>query len=45
MGFHEAWKDMLAPEEQKKFLAAHWDSGIKNIKNKDLREYLNERYG
>ena len=39
-GFYEAWKDMLAPEEQKKFLAAHWDSGIKSIKNKALREYL-----
>jgi hypothetical protein len=44
-GFHEAWKGMLAPEEQKKFVAAHWDSGIKSIKNKDLREYLLERYG
>ena len=44
-GFYEAWKGMLAPEEQKKFVAAHWDSGIKSIKNKDLREYLLERYG
>jgi hypothetical protein len=44
-GFYEAWKKMLAPEEQKKFVAAHWDSGIKSIKNKDLREYLMERYG
>jgi hypothetical protein len=44
-GFYEAWKGMLAPEEQKKFVAAHWDSGIKSIKNKDLREYLTERYG
>ena len=44
-GFYEAWKGMLAPEEQKKFVASHWDSGIKSIKNKDLREYLLERYG
>ena len=44
-GFYEAWKGMLAPEEQKKFVAAHWDSGIKSIKNKDLREYLLKRYG
>jgi hypothetical protein len=44
-GFHEAWKSILTPEEQKKFVAAHWDSGIKSIKNKDLREYLLERYG
>jgi hypothetical protein len=44
-GFHETWKRMLAAEEQKKFVAAHWDGGIKSIKNKDLREYLLERYG
>jgi len=45
MGFYEAWKSILAPEEQKKFVAAHWDRGIESIKNKDLREYLAERYG
>jgi hypothetical protein len=44
-GFYEAWKSIMAPEEQKKFVAAHWDSGIKSIKNADLREYLEERYG
>lgn len=44
-GYHEAWKSILTPEEQKKFVATHWDSGIKSIKNKDLREYLLERYG
>jgi hypothetical protein len=44
-GFYETWKSMLVPEEQKKFLAAHWDYGLKSIKDKDLREYLQERYG
>ena len=43
-GFYEAWKGMLASEEQKKFVAAHWDRGIKSIKNASLREYLAERY-
>jgi hypothetical protein len=44
-GFYEAWKGTLALEERRKFLAAHWDSGLKSIKNKNLREYLLERYG
>jgi len=42
--FHEVWKTLLAPDEQRKFIAGYWDQGLSAIKNPELRDYLQARY-
>jgi hypothetical protein len=42
--FHEVWASLLAPNEQRKFIAAYWDHGLSAITNPELRDYLQSRY-
>ena len=42
---HEVWSSLLAPEEREKFISGYWDQGLSAIRNPELREYLQTRYG
>ena len=42
--FHEVWASLLAPNEQRKFIAGYWDQGLSSITSPELRDYLQSRY-
>ena len=41
---YDVWNEILSPYEREKFKYGHWADAIKNIKDNELRTYLNTRY-